>query len=125
MTKRILVHPVLKDQVTVIISAEESGGDLFRFEYLARSVTPAPHDHAHRCQEERIEILEGKLHCRIAGSECVLSAGETIVIPPGTPHAVWNAQAAGCRALGEYRPALDAQAMLEAEFAEDERTLAL
>ena len=117
MTTRVLVHPVLKDQVTVMVSAEESGGDLFRFEYLARSVTPAPKDHAHRGQEERIEILEGSLRCRISGKEQVLQAGESIVIPPGTPHALWNAQAAGCRAIGEYRPALDVEATFEAEFA--------
>lgn len=116
MAHRILEHPVRADRVTILVTSEESAGDLFRFEYLAGSVTPPPPDHVHADQDERLEVIEGTLRCRVAGVEHQLGAGESVVIPRGVPHTVWNDNPAGSRSLGEYRPALDAQAMFELEF---------
>jgi mannose-6-phosphate isomerase-like protein (cupin superfamily) len=128
MAARILQHPVWGDRLIVLVSAEESSGELFRFEYIARpgrsSVwparpspgAPAPGDHVHAEQEERIEVLAGTLRCRVAGQERALGAGECLVIPPGVPHAVWNADASGSRSIGEFRPARDSQAMFEEQF---------
>ena len=102
---------VSRDRVVVLVSAEDSAGALFRFEYVAREVTLAPRDHIHSQQEERVEVTEGTLRCRIAGVEHLLEPGQRIVIPAGTPHAVWNDNPAGSRSIGEYRPAMNAQAM--------------
>ncbi len=111
MTTDLLERPQLKDQVIVLVSAEQSEGELFRMEYLAREVTIAPRDHIHTQQEERVEVLEGTLRCRIAGVERVLRAGDNVTIPIGTPHAVWNDDPSGSSSIGEYRPAMNAEAM--------------
>ena len=116
MAHKTLTHPVLGDRLTVLTTAEESGGELFRFEYAARAVTPPPPDHMHAEQEERIEVLAGRLHCRINGEERVLRTGERIVFPAGVYHTVWNADVEGSRSMGEYRPALDTEAMFDALF---------
>ena len=129
MVPRILQHPVWGDQVTVLVSAEESAGELFRFEYVSQpgrsSVWPArvcpsarsaPDDHVHLEQEERVEVLAGTLRCRVAGEEHVLAPGESMVIPAGVPHAVWNADPSGSRSIGEFRPARDTQAMFQTYF---------
>ncbi|MGO9602059.1 MAG: cupin domain-containing protein [Candidatus Binataceae bacterium] len=102
---------VAQDRVIVLVSAEESAGELFRLEYIARDVSPVPRDHVHVQQEERVEVIEGTLRCRVAGIESVLGPGERIVIPPGIPHAVWNDDGRGSRSIGEYRPAMNARAM--------------
>jgi mannose-6-phosphate isomerase-like protein (cupin superfamily) len=130
--ERILEHPVWGDRLIVLVSAEESGGELFRFEYVshpgrssvwpsrvspaARAATPAPDDHVHAEQEERVLVLAGTLRCRVAGREHLLGAGQSLIVPAGVPHAVWNAGASGSRSIGEFRPARDTQAMLEAYF---------
>jgi quercetin dioxygenase-like cupin family protein len=111
MTTNVLERPLPKDQVIVLVSAEQSEGEFFRMEYLACEVTATPRDHIHTQQEERVEVLEGTLRCRVAGVERVLGAGEKLVIPAGTPHAVWNDNPRGSRSIGEYRPAMNAQAM--------------
>ena len=111
MTVKLQERQVPRDRVIVLVSAEDSAGALFRFEYLARDVTTSPRDHIHTQQEERVEVLEGTLRCRIAGVEHQLGRGEKITIPPGTPHAVWNDDTRGSRSIGEYRPAMNAQAM--------------
>ena len=129
MAARVLQHPVWGDRLIVLVSAEESAGELFRFEYVSHpgrsSVWPArvcpftqsaPGDHVHLEQEERVEVLAGTLRCRVAGREHVLAPGESVVIPAGVPHAVWNADPSGSRSLGEFRPARDTQEMFQAYF---------
>ncbi|HUA33854.1 MAG TPA: cupin domain-containing protein [Candidatus Binataceae bacterium] len=111
MTTELLERPQHKDQVIVLVSAEQSEGEFFRMEYLAREVTIAPRDHIHTEQEERVEVLAGTLRCRIAGVERLLRAGDKVTIPIGTPHAVWSDDPAGSRSIGEYRPAMNAEAM--------------
>ncbi len=100
-----------QDRVIVLKSAEESAGELFRCEYIARDVTAPPRDHIHTHQEERLEVVEGTVRCRVSGKEYLLERGSVIVIPPGTPHAVWNDDHRGSRSISEYRPAMNAQAM--------------
>ena len=97
-------HHANGDRVIVMVSADESLDALFQFEYVCRTVTSAPKDHVHMAKDESVEILEGTLHCRAGGQERILSAGEKMVIPAGTPHALWNEDPSGCRAIGEHRP---------------------
>ena len=111
MEMKLLRRPVAPDRVIVLVSAEESAGELFRCEYIAREVSPPPRDHIHTHQEERLEVLEGTVRCRVAATEHILGRGQRIVIPPGTSHAVWNDDKRGSRSISEYRPAMNAQAM--------------
>src|SRR5262249_33866034 len=98
-----------QDRVVVLISAEDSAGEVFRFEYIARQVTPPVRDHVHTEQEERLEVLEGTVRCRVAGVAHRLRRGQEMIIPPGTPHAVWSDDPRGSRSIGEFRPAMNAE----------------
>jgi len=115
---RTLRHPVSGDELIVLVAAEDSRGELFRFEYIARVATAPPPDHVHRGQEERVEVLEGTISCRISGKERVLTPGESLTIAPGVYHAVWNSAPSGSRSIGEYRPALDMQKIFERAFSD-------
>jgi len=110
-------HQANGDRVIVMVSADESLGALFQFEYVCRTVTSAPNDHVHMTKDESVEILEGTLHCRAGGQERILRAGEKMVIPAGTPHALWNEDPSGCRAIGEHRPKSRDRTTFEAHFA--------
>jgi len=109
-------HQVPGDRVIVTVSADESLGGLFQFEYICRTVTSAPNDHVHMSREESVEVLEGTLHCRAGGEERVLRAGERMVIAAGIPHALWNEDRSGCRAVAEHRRVAGVQARLEDYF---------
>lgn len=115
MAGKTLIHPTTGDRVTVLIDSAALAGTCFRFEYDARTATPAPDDHAHP-QEERVEVLEGTLHCRIDGAVRVLAAGESLLFAPDVPHAVWHGGPGVSRSIGEFRPAGPMQQMLEAYF---------
>ena len=64
-----------QDRVIVLKSAEETAGELFRCEYIARDVSAPPRDHIHTHQEERLEVVEGTVRCRVAGKDTSSSAG--------------------------------------------------
>jgi quercetin dioxygenase-like cupin family protein len=117
MSHNVLVSRDSGDRLIVLVGTEESAGERFRFEYVARSGGPRPPSHVHADQEESIEVLEGTLACRIAGEDHLLGPGDTMVIPPGEPHAVWSPEPSGCRSIGEFRPARDTQTMFERYFA--------
>jgi mannose-6-phosphate isomerase-like protein (cupin superfamily) len=64
-----------------------------------------PPAHLHPAQDEHFEVLEGALTVRIDGEERVLATGETIDIPRGTPHQMWNPGAAETRVAWRTAPA--------------------
>jgi mannose-6-phosphate isomerase-like protein (cupin superfamily) len=111
MTTTVSDRPATRDRVIVLKSAEETAGEFFRCEYIARVVSAPPRDHIHTHQEERLEVVEGTVRCRVAGKEYALGPREAMIIAPGTPHAVWNEDRGGSRSISEYRPAMNAQAM--------------
>jgi quercetin dioxygenase-like cupin family protein len=64
-----------------------------------------PPAHYHPAQDEHFEVLQGALTARVAGEERELHEGESLDIPRGTPHQMWNAGAEPARALWQTRPA--------------------
>ena len=111
MATTVSERPVSRDRVIILKSAEDTAGEFFRCEYIALEISERPRDHIHTHQEERVEVVEGTVRCRVAGKENVLEPGMVMVIPAGTPHAVWSDDPRGSRSIGEYRPAMNAQAM--------------
>jgi len=64
-----------------------------------------PPPHLHPAQDEHFEVLEGTLTAKVDGGERERSAGETLEIPQGTSHQIWNAGSEPARALWQTRPA--------------------
>ena len=49
-----------------------------------------PPPHLHPAQDEHFEVLEGRLHTLVDGVERVLTAGETLDVPRGAIHQMWQ-----------------------------------
>src|SRR5689334_22962568 len=64
-----------------------------------------PPAHLHPAQDERFEVLEGALTVRVDGEERILATGETIDIPRGTPHQMWNPSCIQARVAWRTAPA--------------------
>lgn len=66
-----------------------------------------PPPHLHPSQDERFAIAEGALTVEIDGVERTIRAGQTLDIPRGTPHRMWNASATTpARGTWQTMPAL-------------------
>src|SRR3984957_16226529 len=83
MATQVSDRPTAQDRVIVLKSAEETAGEFFRCEYIARVVSPSPRDHIHTHQEERLEVVEGTVRCRVAGRKDGLERGGGVGDPPG------------------------------------------
>ena len=65
----------------------------------------APPPHFHPDQDERFEVLEGELTAVVDGKERVLRPGETLEVPRGAVHKMWNSSDGATRATWQTRPA--------------------
>jgi quercetin dioxygenase-like cupin family protein len=65
-----------------------------------------PPPHLHPSQEEEFVVQSGRMTVSIDGEERQLEAGDTLVIPRGTPHKMWNQGSETATALWRTRPAL-------------------
>ncbi len=81
-----------------------SDGDSFLVEVTYLPGSPPPR-HFHPGQAEQIEVVAGGLRAWIAGTEREYEAGETIELPIGTVHSLWNPGSEPVRARWRTTPA--------------------
>jgi mannose-6-phosphate isomerase-like protein (cupin superfamily) len=94
------------EKVTVRIAAADSRGELLEVEAEWASTEHRPPAHYHPNQDERFEVLEGELSADIDGHGSVLRAGESLEVPRGVVHKMWNGGTSTVRASWQVRPAL-------------------
>ncbi len=73
--------------------------------------------HVHPIQESGAEIIAGSLVFEVDGTRTTLGPGDSISIPPDTPHRFWNEGVQDARASQYFRPALQTAAFFETLFA--------
>lgn len=71
-------------------------------EYGPDGKPPPPHFHPD--QSEHFEVLEGILRVRVDGEDRELRRGQTLDVPPGCVHQMWNAATMPCRVSWQVMP---------------------
>lgn len=113
----LLTNPVTGMTLRILHSAEETGGELLEMEAGYPAGSARPPAHLHPRQEERFVILEGGMRAMVDGVERDLAAGESLILPAGTLHAMWNPGPGSARVSWQVRPALRTQQFFETVFA--------
>jgi quercetin dioxygenase-like cupin family protein len=108
-----LINPVTGLRTVFRQTATGSGGALLQVEWIGEQRWSTGPDHVHRRQQERFEVLSGRLGLRIDGHERTLERGEEAVVAAGVAHAAWNAGSDEVRALVDFRPALRTEVAFE------------
>jgi quercetin dioxygenase-like cupin family protein len=88
---------------TVIIRRIEP--DLLEVEGIWGPNGKPPPKHFHPSQDEHFEVIVGRMTARVDGEEIELGQGDTLDIPAGAVHQMWNASDAEARASWQTRPA--------------------
>jgi mannose-6-phosphate isomerase-like protein (cupin superfamily) len=88
---------------SVTVRAAEPGA--LEVEALYGPNGSAPPKHLHPAQAEHFEVLEGSLRTFVQGRERVLQVGDTLEIPAGSVHQMWNPGSAPARVLWRTSPA--------------------
>ena len=109
----VLENPFTGQSLTFRRTTADTGGELLEIESSWAGGGTAPPEHYHPHQEEHFEVVEGELRARVAGTEQTVRAGETLDVPAGTPHTMWNLGPARARAVWQTRPALKSEAFFE------------
>jgi quercetin dioxygenase-like cupin family protein/uncharacterized protein YndB with AHSA1/START domain len=73
-------------RVKVLRSPAEPRGELFEVEVQGRPRGFLAQRHIHPTQTERLEMVSGSIKVGMNGREHLLNEGDSIEIPPGTPH---------------------------------------
>jgi quercetin dioxygenase-like cupin family protein len=89
MQKRTFFNPVINDTATFIETSEETNGkhSLIEIELYKSEGPPL---HYHNAFSEKFEVTEGTLYLQIGKDEKILKPGNSVVVPPGTPHKFYN-----------------------------------
>ena len=87
------------------VTVKRSSADLLEVEGSYGPAGRPPPPHFHPAQDEHFEVLEGTLRVRVEGEERELGRGETIDIPRGAKHQMWNGGDQPARVLWQTRPA--------------------
>ena len=87
------------------VKIRRSAPDLLEVEGSWAPEGKPPPAHYHPDQDEHFEVIEGALTARVDGEARALHGGDTLDIPAGTRHQLWNAESEPARALWQTRPA--------------------
>lgn len=92
------------DQVTFLITGEQSGGAFFMCDV---QVPPGggPPPHIHHREDEAFYMLEGTLMVMAGEATISASPGDFVYVPRGTTHSFKNAGSVDCRMLVMITPA--------------------
>jgi mannose-6-phosphate isomerase-like protein (cupin superfamily) len=117
-TNHTITNPAIGHRITFLQTGEQTNGQLLQIEYAVdrQESEPAIPLHKHLKCEERFETVHGKLGVVLNGDRRVLEAGESVTIPPGTPHTFWNAGDGELRFITDVRPPGDLQTYWETVF---------
>ena len=120
-----LINPVTGLRTVFRKTAQDCGGELLQVDWIGDPGWTTGPDHVHPRQEERFEVLSGRLGLRVDGVERIYGVGKVIVAAPGSAHAAWNAGSDDeVHVLVDFRPALRTETAFEtlAGLARDGKT---
>ena len=112
-----LTNPVTGMTLWILRSAGQTGGELLEMEAGYPAGSAAPPLHFHPLQEEQFVLLEGRMRAEVDSVGRDLVAGDSLVVPAGALHAMWNPGPEPARVSWQVRPALRTQSFFETVFA--------
>jgi mannose-6-phosphate isomerase-like protein (cupin superfamily) len=114
---QVVANTATGERIVYRVLARDSAGELLRLEVYFALGSGARATHIHPHQEERFEIVRGRMRFRVGRESRLVTAGDVVVVPAGTPHRPQNVGDAEAHCLAEFRPALNSETFFENAFA--------
>ena len=89
--EHIIENPLSGEQITIRRTSTDTGGAALEWELVLGPGGRVPSSHAHPEQEEVFTVLAGQMRFRVGVRRVIANPGDTVRIPPGTVHKLWNA----------------------------------
>jgi mannose-6-phosphate isomerase-like protein (cupin superfamily) len=113
---REITNPRNGQRMKMLKTAAETNGQLLSIECYSPPSQIREPEHIHPHQENIFEILDGRLHFRIAGKVISMGRGEVVVIPARTPHHFWNESGQEAHYIQKFKPAMNMEAFYRTYF---------
>jgi quercetin dioxygenase-like cupin family protein len=110
-------NPVTGERLTFHATSADTGGEYVRVETAVGPNGSVAAAHAHPYQTERFQVLSGTLKFKLRRDVVEATAGDVVVVEPGTAHKFWNDGDEEARFVCEVRPALQFEQLIETMFA--------
>ena len=101
---RTTFNPATGEHIQYLVTGLESQGALVRYRWTSDAAGSIV-DHAHPGSAEVFTILDGESTFTVAGEKVVLTAGQSVVVPPGVVHSQANTSGTVVRGIVELTPA--------------------
>jgi mannose-6-phosphate isomerase-like protein (cupin superfamily) len=109
----VIVNPLSGEQIRILRTAAETAGAVLDWELLLAPGGHVPSSHAHPEQTETFTVVDGRMKFRVGWRRLIVTAGQTVRVPPGTVHHFANAGSIPALVSVESRPALAMEELLE------------
>jgi mannose-6-phosphate isomerase-like protein (cupin superfamily) len=103
-------------RILFLKTARDTNGQLLQIDDVMKGGGRVAIEHVHPYIEERFEILSGTARLSMRGQQRDVGAGETVVVPAGTPHVWGNPNEDEVHLIIEFRPALRMEEWFESFF---------
>lgn len=111
-----IVNSRTGQRMVFLETGKETAGQSLRIDSYNPPSPPLEAEHVHPFQESGAQVISGSLRFRINGEERSVGAGESITIPPNTPHHFWNDGGGEAHSVQWFRPALNIDRFFESYF---------
>ena len=111
-----LENPVTGERIRFLKTWKETGGEYVRVEVTVRPGGVVAAAHVHPYQDERFEVVSGRVTFQLDGQELVGRPGDVVLVAAGSAHKFWNAGDEDVRFVTEVRPALKFEQLIETMF---------
>ena len=108
----VIDNSVSGERIVIRKSGAQTGGRLLCFDLFLPPGGHVPAGHVHPVQVEQFTVVAGRMRFRVGGRTILASPGETVRVPPGTPHWFGNAGTDVALTRVEVRPALRMEELL-------------
>lgn len=114
----LIVNPVTGDRMTILQSAQTSNGAYAKFQFELPPGAKGSPFHYHTRMSETFTVLEGCLEMEVGqkGNYRTLQAGESLQVPPGSPHGFRNASNEWVTFTSENLPATGFEQFIRGMF---------
>ncbi len=109
----VIDNPISGERIVIRQSGAQTDGRLLAFDLFLPPGGHVPAPHVHPVQEERFTVVGGRMRFRLGRRSILAGPGETVLVPPGTPHWFGAAGAEAAQARVEVRPALRMEELFE------------
>lgn len=109
-------NPVTGERLVFRKTSRETNGEAVVVEGFVKPNGVVAATHVHPYQEERFQVLRGRVGFRVGSERVVAGPGQRLTVPAGTAHKFWNAGDDEAHFVCEVRPALQFEQLIETMF---------